>query len=136
MTWEERQLVRQSFDALRDQSVPFSLLFYGRLFELDPSARRLFHNDLALQGRKIVDTLATVTESLDRFESIRPRLAALGRQHVGYGVRPEQYDTITAALLWAIGQALGPDFDSPTRNAWKLALAAVTAAMKEGANQP
>jgi len=136
MTSNQRQLVRQSFDALRDQAGPVSLLFYGKLFELDPSARRMFHIDLELQGRKIVDTLATVTESLDRFESIRPRLADLGRQHAGYGVRPEQYDTITTALLWAIGQALGADFDSPTREAWKLALTAVSAAMIEGAHQP
>jgi hemoglobin-like flavoprotein len=136
MTSKQRQLVRQSFDALRDQAGPFSLLFYGKLFELDPSARRLFHVDLALQGRKIVDTLATVTESLDRFESIRPRLANLGRQHAGYGVRPEQYDTITTALLWAIGQALGADFDAPTREAWKLALTAVSTAMIEGTHQP
>jgi hemoglobin-like flavoprotein len=136
MTSNQRQLVRQSFDALRDQAGPVSLLFYGKLFELDPSARPMFHIDLALQGRKIVDTLATVTESLDRFESIRPRLADLGRQHAGYGVRPEQYDTITTALLWAIGQALGADFDSPTREAWKLALTAVSAAMIEGAHQP
>jgi hemoglobin-like flavoprotein len=136
MTSNQRQLVRQSFDALRDQAGPVSLLFYGKLFELDPSARRLFHIDLALQGRKIVDTLATVTDSLDRFESIRPRLADLGRQHAGYGVRPEQYDTITTALLWAIGQALGADFDSPTREAWKLALTAVSAAMIAGADQP
>ena len=136
MTSNQRRLVRQSFDLLCDQAAPFSLLFYGKLFELDPSARRLFHVDLALQGRKIVDTLATVTESLDRFESIRPRLADLGRQHASYGVRPEQYDTITAALLWAIGQALGADFDAPTREAWKLALTAVSTAMIEGARQP
>lgn len=136
MTSKQRQLVRQSFDLLRDQAGPVSLLFYGKVFELDPSARRLFHVDLALQGRKIVETLATVIESLDRFESIRPRLANLGRQHASYGVRPEQYDTITTALLWAIGQALGADFDSPTREAWKLALTAVSAAMIEGAHQP
>ena len=86
-TVEQRRLVRQSFDSLREQAEPVALLFYGRLFELDPSARRLFHIDLAVQARKIVETLATVTESLDRFESMRPRLAELGRQHAGYGVR-------------------------------------------------
>jgi hemoglobin-like flavoprotein len=136
MTPEQRRLVRQSFEVLREQGGPVSLLFYGRLFELDPSARRLFHNDLALQGRKLVDTLETVTQSLDRFDAIRPRLADLGRQHAGYGVRAEQYDTIVTALLWALGQALGADFDPLTRDAWNTALQAVTAAMKEGAHQP
>ena len=77
MTPQQRQLVRHSFDAVRDLAGPVALLFYGRLFELDPSARRLFHIDLAVQARKIIDTLATVVESLDRFDSIRPRLAEL-----------------------------------------------------------
>ena len=136
MTLEQRRLVRQSFDSLREQAEPLALLFYGRLFELDNSARRLFHNDLALQARKIMETLATVADSLDRFESIRPRLADLGRQHAGYGVRPDQYQTVSAALIWAIGQALGPDFDPPTRDAWRRVLADVCDAMKEAAHQP
>jgi hemoglobin-like flavoprotein len=136
MTPQQRQLVRNSFDAVRDLSGPVALLFYGRLFELDPSARRLFHIDLAVQARKIIDTLATVVESLDRFDDLRPRLAALGHQHVGYGVRLEQYESVSAALIWAIGQALGADFDSATRDAWRLALADVCAAMKEGAEEP
>jgi nitric oxide dioxygenase len=136
MTPHQRQLVRHSFDAVRDQARPVALLFYGRLFELDPPAQRLFHIDLAVQARKIIEMLATVIESLDRFESIRPRLADLGRQHAGYGVRLEQYDTVSTALIWAIGQALGADFDAPTRDAWKAALADVCAAMKEGAHQP
>lgn len=136
MTLDQRRLVQHSFDSLREGAEPLALLFYGKLFELDPSARRLFHNDLALQARKIMETLSTLTESLDRFESMRPRLADLGRQHAGYGVRPDQYDIVSAALIWAIGQALGPDFDRPTRDAWRLVLAEVCDAMKEAAHQP
>jgi len=130
MTAEQRRLVRDSFDVLRQQPGPVGLLFYGRLFELDPAARRLFHIDLEVQSRKLVDTLETVVQSLDSFEAIRPRLVDLGRRHAEYGVRPEQYDTVTAALLWAIGQALGADFDRRTRDAWALALNAVCATMK------
>src|SRR5262249_14915704 len=130
MTAEQRRLVRDSFDVIQDQAEPVALLFYGKLFELDPSARRLFHIDLAVLGRKLVETLATVTQSLDSFEAIRPRLVNVGRQHAEYGVRPEQYDTVAVALLWAIGQALGPDFDGRTREAWTLALGAVCTAMK------
>jgi hemoglobin-like flavoprotein len=135
MTADQRRLIRQSFDAVREQAIPVSLLFYGKLFELDPSARRLFHNDLAVQGRKVMDTLDWLAQSLDRFESTRGRLADLGRQHAGYGVRPEQYQTLITALLWALAQALGPDFDAATREAWTLALRAVAAAMQEGARQ-
>lgn len=136
MTVEQRRLVRQSFDALRGQARPVALLFYGRLFELDPSARALFHNDLGRQAGKIMDTLAALAESIDRFDSMRGQLADLGRKHAGYGVRPEQYETVNAALLWAMGQALGPDFDGATRTAWATVLAAVAETMKAGAHSP
>src|SRR5262245_42309266 len=135
MTATQRRLVRDSFELLRQDARPFALLFYGKVFELDPSARRLFHNDIALQGRKLVDTLDTVTQALDHFDSLRPRLIELGRQHAGFGVRAEQYDVITRALLWGLAQALGPDCDAPTRDAWKSLLAAITSVMKEGALQ-
>jgi len=113
---------------------PVAALFYGKLFELDPSARRLFHIDLAEQGRKIMNTLDSIGQSIDHLDSLNERLAELGRQHASYGVKPEQYDTVTKALLWALAQALGPDFDRPTREAWTLALTHVCTQMKLGAS--
>jgi hemoglobin-like flavoprotein len=133
MTAHQIRLVCDSVDSLREDAVPFALLFYGKLFELDPGSRRLFHNDLAVQGRKVVDMLTSVAESLDDFQPMRARLAELGRKHAEYGVRLEQYDTLTAALMWSIGQALGTSFDVPTREAWRLAINAICAAMKAGA---
>ena len=132
MTVDQVRLVRQTLDALREDAEPFALLFYGKLFELDPGARRLFHNDLAAQGRKVVDMLTWVAESLDDFEPMRARLAELGRKHAEFGVRPEQYQTLTAAMLWSIAQALGAGFDAPTRDAWRLAINAICAAMQAG----
>ena len=133
MTPSECRLVRQTFPLLQEYSVSLALLFYGRLFELDPGAQKLFHNDLALQSKKLLDMLASVVESLDNFGSLLPRLAELGRKHAGFGVRPEQYETLTTALLWTFSQALGPDFDSPTQDAWRHALEVISRAMKAGA---
>jgi len=135
MTSDQRRLVKQTYEPLREMAGPVALLFYVRLFELDPSARRLFHNDLAAQGRKLMDTLDVLVASLDDFDAVRSRVADLGRRHHGYGVRPEQYATVVTALLWAIGQALGADFDAPTREAWRSVLDAVSGAMQEGAGQ-
>jgi hemoglobin-like flavoprotein len=133
MTLDQRNRIRASFDLIRDISGPVALLFYGKLFELDGSARRLFHNDLGQQAEKLMNMLGSVVESLDHFDSMTGRLAELGRQHAGYGVRAEQYETLEKALLWALAQALGPDFDSETRAAWKSAIAAINSAMKAGA---
>jgi hemoglobin-like flavoprotein len=133
MTRAQRQLVRETLDQLRHEVEPVTLLLYGKLFELDPSTRPFFHNDLMAQGHKLIATLDAIAASLDRFESIRPRLLELGRLHASYGIQPGHYETLVTALLWAFGQALGPDFDARAREAWRVALAAVTAVMGEGA---
>ena len=135
MTPDQCRLVKQTYEPVREVAGPLALLFYGRLFELDPAARRLFHNDLALQGRKLMDTLDLLVASLDHFEAVRDRLSALGRRHRGYGVRPDQYAAVVTAFLWALGQALGPDFDAPTRDAWRAVLTAVSSVMQEAAGE-
>lgn len=132
MTDTQRRLVRESFELLRDDARPVMLLFYGKLFEMDPSSRHLFHNDISLQGRKLMDMLAEVVNALDDFQSLKPRLAELGRKHAGYGVRPQQYETLTSALLWAIAQALEGNFNSATKKAWQLAIGGICEAMKAG----
>lgn len=132
MTPAQRRLIRDSFELLRQDARPLTLLFYGKLFEMDPSARRLFHNDIALQGQKLMDMLTEVINALDDCEPMRSRLAELGRKHAGYGVRIEQYETLTSALLRGIAQALEADFDPPTREAWHLAMTSICAAMQAG----
>jgi len=115
---------------------PVGLLFYGKLFELAPEVRALFHNDLDLQIRKLMDMLSSVVEALDNFEIVRPKLEYLGCQHAGYGVRPEQYEMLTSALLWTFSKALGADFDDRTSEAWRNALCAISEAMKSRAHPP
>lgn len=132
MTEEHKERIRDTFAEVRENAGPFSLLFYGKLFAMDPAARRLFHNDLEAQGKKLMEMLEAVVTSLDRFELIQPRLAALGRQHAEYGVRKEQYLTLEQALLWTLGQALGSDFDAETRGAWQVAIRAINVAMLAG----
>ena len=128
---EQRLLILDSIESLREIAEPFSLLFYGKLFELDPSARRLFHIDLAVQGRKLMEMLGSVAESLNDFGPMRSRLAELGRQHTTYGVRPEQYATLITAMMWSLSQALSPNFDAATRDAWRQALTVICRAMTE-----
>lgn len=130
MTPEECRLVRETFSAIREYEEAVALLFYGKLFELDPSAQKLFHNDLALQSQKLLDMLAAVVVALEDLTPLLPRLAELGRKHAEYGVRPGQYETLTTALLWAIAQALGPDFDAATRDAWHHAMNTISSVMK------
>src|SRR5262245_58632796 len=85
LTSRQKQLLRDSFEVTQDYSTALTKLFYGRLFETAPAARQLFPKHLDEQSRKLLDMLATIIESLDRFEELRPRLAELGQRHVEYG---------------------------------------------------
>lgn len=132
MTSEQKHLVRESFARLRHASVPVALLFYGRLFEVDPSLRLLFRHDMRTQATKLMDMLAAIVDGLDSFELLRPQLQELGRKHrVDYKVRDEHYDTLRNALVWAFGQALQPEFYPETRAAWIAAIDVISATMRE-----
>jgi len=129
MTREQKRLVRESFQRIHEMAGPIALLFYGRLFEIEPGARKLFHNDLRLQGLKLMETLGSLVESLDHFDRMQGHLAELGRRHAGYGVKPEQYEKLKLALMWSLKQALGPEFGPDTQAAWALVIDEVSHAM-------
>jgi hemoglobin-like flavoprotein len=129
------RLVRESFESLREYETSVVLLFYGRLFEIAPVTRALFKIDIHEQATKLTETLRMTVEILDRFEQLVPVLAELGRKHATYGVQAYQYDKLRSALLWAMGQALGLEFDRETRAAWDQLIATISAVMLEAASQ-
>jgi hemoglobin-like flavoprotein len=135
MTAQQRSLVRDTFPAVQNISGPLSQLFYGRLFQLAPPVRAFFRGDIRAQGRKLMDMIGVLVESLDDFERNRPILRALGQRHVAYGVQPEHYNTLTAAFIWALGQALESEFTPDVKAAWVALIDEVNSTMKAGASE-
>lgn len=109
-------------------------LFYGRLFELDPTLKSLFHStDLREQGRKLTSMISVAVNGLTRLDSIVPAVRDLGRRHVGYGVRDGHYETAASALLWTLEQGLGEAFTPQVRHAWTDVYGLLATTMKEAA---
>src|SRR5688572_11577268 len=135
MTTRERRLVRESFESIREEAGPLSLLFYGRLFELDPKLRPMFHGDIARQGMKLMTMLAVVIDSIDRFEALMPTLHAMGQRHTSYGVMSHHYDMVEQALIWALGQALAINSGSEVLAARRTLIREVSTVMQAGADQ-
>jgi hemoglobin-like flavoprotein len=128
--------VQQSFAQLRPQADTVAARFYQRLFTLDPSVRRLFPDDLTAQGRKLMDMLGFVVHGLPRVDTILPAVQALGRRHVQYGVQPEHYQTVGAALLWTLEQELGAAWTPEVREAWTTAYTVLAELMTTAAGKP
>ena len=118
MTPEQKLLVQDSFAKIAPYANDIATLFYGRLFMLDPAVRELFHGDMVEQRRKLMQTIGIAVKGLDRLELLIPTLQELGRRHVSYGVKDEDYDTVGTALLWSLEQFLGADFTPEAKEAW------------------
>ena len=131
MTPEQKTLVQESFALVVPMADTAAELFYGRLFELDPSLRRLFHGDMREQGRKLMQMLTVAVHGLDRLESIVPAVRALGRRHAAYGVTDDDFDTVGDALLWTLKQGLGPAYTPDVADAWASVYAVLATTMKD-----
>jgi nitric oxide dioxygenase len=136
VTPTEKQLIRSTWAAVEPIQDVASDLFYTRLFELDPRLAALFaETDMRRQGRMLMQTLAIVVKSLDDLSVVVPAVKALGRRHVGYGVRPEDYATVGSALLWTLQQGLGDAFTPGVRTAWAGAYGIVSSVMIAAAEE-
>jgi hemoglobin-like flavoprotein len=130
VTPNQKVLVQESFNGVLPIADTAADLFYARLFELDPSVRSLFQGDMQEQGRRLMQMLSATVRGLDHLDTLVPAVQALGRRHAGYGVRPEHFDTVGAALLWTLAQGLGSAFTSEVRDAWVAVYEVLAATMK------
>ena len=125
--------IREAFDRLWPVNRRFADLFYARLFELDPTARTLFRGDLEGLKTKLLSMLATIVGAADRPEIFNSVVEDLGRRHALFGVTPAQYSAVGEALIWSLGEALGPALTRSRREAWSDFYKVVQLSMLRGA---
>lgn len=134
MTPEQIILVRSSWEKVLPIADKAAELFYGKLFEIDPSLKPLFKGNMSEQGKKLMMMITTAVKALDNVESILPAVQNLGKRHAGYGVTDEMYDTVGAALLWTLGAGLGSGFTDEVKQAWTVTYTTLATVMKDAAN--
>lgn len=135
MSPQQIALVQRSFAQVKPIAATAAELFYGRLFELDPSLRGMFRNDMAKQGQMLMAMIGSAVAGLSHLERLAPVVRELGARHVAYGVQPHHYDTVGAALLWTLEKGLGPAFNHEVREAWAATYDLLSQVMQLGAMQ-
>jgi hemoglobin-like flavoprotein len=119
MTPTQQELIRSTWAQVTPIADQAAILFYERLFELDPALRRLFsRTDMAAQRKNLTQTLTVVVKGIDNLQPLIPAVEALGRRHAGYGVQPKHYATVGQALLDTLQAGLGDAFTPDAREAW------------------
>lgn len=135
MTPEQIVLVKESFAKVTPIAETAAELFYGKLFEINPGYKTLFKGDMKEQGRKLMAIIGTAVNSLGRLEEIVPAVEDMGRRHVGYGVKNEDYAVVGEALIWTLGQGLGDDFTDDVKQAWVTVYGVLADTMTKAADQ-
>ena len=134
MTPEEIKMVKASWAKVVPISDQAAELFYGRLFEVYPEVKPLFKSDMKEQGRKLMAMIGTAVNGLDNLEPLLGAVKDLGKRHVDYGVKDEDYDKVAECLIWTLNQELGDEFTDELEAAWVKTYTAVADVMKDGAS--
>ena len=127
-------LVQDTFKSVVPIKEVAAELFYKRLFELDPSLESMFTGDMNEQGQKLMSAMALVVGGLKNWERVEPTVRELGARHVDYGIKPQHYETVGAALIWTLGQGLGDAFTDDVKQAWTAAYEAIATTMMDAAS--
>ena len=118
MTPEIKREVKDSWSKVVPIADVAGKLFYTNLFEADPSLKPLFKGNMEEQAAKLTSMITSAVARLDNLDVLVPILTSMGKRHNGYGVKPEHYETVGAALLKTLEQGLGDSFTKETRHAW------------------
>jgi nitric oxide dioxygenase len=129
-------LVQQSFASVAALGEQVADIFYGELFDIDPTLRPMFKNNMHDTGRKLLATLEFVVTSLDRPDQFIPTAQALAIKHVEYGVTARHYTLVGKALMRTLEKGLGADFTSDVRTAWIAAYQVLSDVMRQAAYGP
>ena len=130
-------LVKNSFNLIKDDAVKFSASFYNKLFDYHPELLPLFENtDLAAQEKKLIVSLEIIVENLRNPETLSMALKSLGAYHQKIGTMKEHYPFVGQALVETFAEYLGDKWDTDTHQAWLDAYSLISEIMLEGAKNP
>jgi hemoglobin-like flavoprotein len=134
MTENQKTLVQESWELVVPISETAAELFYARLFELDPELQPLFAgSDMKEQGKKLMLMITTAVRGLGDIGQLVGAIQAMGKRHVGYGVKAGHYDTVGAALLDTLEKGLGDAWTPDHKEAWALTYTTLATVMKDAA---
>jgi methyl-accepting chemotaxis protein len=134
MTPKQISLVQETWQIVKPIAPQAAEIFYKTLFEMDPSLKAMFKNNMTDQGNKLMTMLDTAVKLLNDTDKLIPAVQKLGERHVDYGVTEQHYDTVGGALLKTLEIGLGDAFTPTVKKAWTAVYSTLAKTMFEAAN--
>ncbi|KAK8477824.1 hypothetical protein V6N13_026068 [Hibiscus sabdariffa] len=144
-TEEQEALVVKSWTVMKKNSAELGLKFFLKIFEIAPSAKKLFSylrdSDVPLEQNTKLKSHAMSVFVMTCESAVRLRKAGkvtvrettlkkLGATHFKYGVVDEHFEVTKFALLETIKEAVPQMWSAEMNNAWGEAYERLVAAIK------
>jgi hemoglobin-like flavoprotein len=111
-------MVRESCAAVADRPAQIAESFYQHLFELAPSVRGMFAQDMTTQNDRMSQALMDAVRGADNPARIEYVLQEMGARHARHhGAVPEHYPYVGHALVRAV-RDLSPRWSTAVGSAW------------------
>jgi methyl-accepting chemotaxis protein len=125
------RLLKSTFALVAPRAEEFASRFYTALFVVYPDVKRLFRSDMAAQRKNLVDAVTLVVRGVDRPESIRAALQALGGRHRKLCASPADYEAVGSVLLATLSEMAGNAWSRDAAAAWAAAYRWISKTMQE-----
>ena len=130
---DEIELLRDTLVYLQERKDLATSVFYENLFEIDPSLRPMFDDDLTEQSNKALFAFGAVVAQIHDVETCREMTRGLAKRHVRYGVIPEHDPKVGAAVIATVSMVMGDAMTPHIASAWQKAYDQIAGAMIETA---
>lgn len=133
---EEIDILRDSLIYLQDRKEFATSIFYENLFDVAPNLRPMFGEELTEQSNKALFAFGAIVAQIHDLDICRDLTRELAIRHVAYGVQPEHYASVGAAVIRTVEMVMGDAMTDDIATSWQKAYDAVAAAMIETAYGP
>jgi NAD(P)H-flavin reductase/hemoglobin-like flavoprotein len=136
MATHTRHALHQLRTAVNRQPDRFVTNVYTRMFAIDPDLRDLFGVSMAAQRvafHRVIDHVLEAIPAESGHAELVEFLAQLGRDHRKFGVEPEHYHVMYAALMGEFGSLMAGYWDAETEQTVSQAMMLVTGVMRGAA---
>jgi nitric oxide dioxygenase len=78
----------------------------------------MFKGDIKEQAKKLMNMVTLIVTKLQKLDEIIDEVKLLAKRHGKYGVKPEYYKIVGAALIWTLKEGLKEKWTPETEEAW------------------
>ena len=134
MTPRQIEIVEATVDGLDLSQLAAD--FYERALAAEPELARMFTTDWEVQQVRFATELDAIVRLIRSHDEFVAAGRALGARHRSYGVVAAHYRLMGDALMGALADAMGPDWNNEVEEAWRLAYNLTAETMMSGARAP